>query len=271
MCLTYVKPGLHTKTQAFMRAVPRHAPRADSISALRAFLAEPELKETSIRVPLGHREADACLKGGLQRGVPHEVFAVSGHEAAATGFAAGLTIRVAEEKCLLWIRQDFSAREFGELAATGLLELGLDPSRLLLLSVAGAKESLRAAIDALSCVALGAVVIEISGQPKILDLIASRRLALACAQKNVTAILLRFGTEPDASVAETRWLVRAAVSPAVEDWAHPIFHADLVRNRHGRTGNWLMEWCSDEGLFQNPATDIGALLSAPADRQAAAG
>jgi protein ImuA len=244
--------------------------RAESISALRAFLARPGLEETPARIPLGHNEADLCLKGGLQRGALHEVFAASGHEAAATGFAAGLAVRVAAGKHLLWIRQDFSAREFGELCATGLLEFGLDPARVLLLSVAGAEEGLRAAIDALSCAALGAVVVEIPGKPKILDLTASRRLMLACAQKAVTAVLLRFGAEPDASAAQTRWLVRAAVSLAQEEnWGHPVFETGLVRNRHGRTGHWLMEWSCDDGLFQNPAADTGAMVSAPADRQVA--
>ena len=79
---------------------------------------------------------------------------------------------------------------------------------------ADAADALRAANDALSCAALGAVVIEIPGRPKILDLMASRRLTLACAQKTVTAFLLRFNAEPEASTAETRWLVRAAAFAA---------------------------------------------------------
>ena len=244
--------------------------RAEKIAALRASLARPGLEEISARIPLGHAEADLCLKGGLKRGVLHEVFAATGHEAAATGFAAGLAARMAGGKRLLWIHQDFSALEFGELSATGLLEFGLDPSRLLLLCVANAVDGLRAANDALSCAALGAVVIEIPGQPKILDMMASRRLTLASAQKTVTAFLLRFGAEPDASTAETRWLVHAAFSKAQkENWGHPVFEASLVRNRHGRTGQWVMEWNCDDGLFQNPAADCGAVVPAPFDRSAA--
>ena len=243
--------------------------RAEKIAALRASLAKPGLEETSARIPLGHAIADLCLKGGLERGVLHEVFAAIGHEAAATGFAAGLAARVAARKCLLWIRQDFSALEFGELSATGLLEFGIDPERLLLLSVADAAAALRAANDALSCAALGAVVIEIAGRPKILDLMASRRLTLACAQKTVTAFLLRFNAEPEASTAETRWLVRTATSPPeAENWGHPVFEAGLVRNRHGRTGEWVMEWSCDEGLFKE--ADRGAVVSTPSDRPAAA-
>jgi protein ImuA len=241
---------------------------AKKIAALRASLTRPGLEEASIRVPLGHTAADFYLKGGLERGVLHEVFAGLGHEASATGFTAGLAVRVALGKRLLWIRQDFSALEFGELSATGFLEFGIDPAHLLLLCVGDAADALRAANDALSCAALGAVVIEIPGKPKILDLMASRRLTLASAQKTVTAFLLRFNAEPEASTAETRWLVRAAASlPQAENWGHPVFEAGLVRNRHGRTGQWVMEWSCDDGLFKE--ADRGAVVSAPCNRPAA--
>jgi protein ImuA len=239
---------------------------AKNRAALKALLDKPGFERVSLHTPLGHGEADLCLKGGLQQGVLHEVFAGIGHEVAATGFVAGLAARVAEDKHLLWIRQDFSAHEYGELAATGLLELGLDPARLLLLSVANASDGLRAAHDALSCAVLGAVVIEIPGSPKILDLLASRRLMMAATQKSVTAFLLRFGAQPDASVAETRWLVRAAASRAQnEDWGYPAFEVNLLRNRHGKTGHWSMEWNCDERIFQNFAAHPGAVVPPPAD------
>lgn len=214
---------------------------------------------TAGRVALGHGPADACLGGGLKRGALHEVFAAPGHEGAATGFAAGLAARMAAHKPFLWIRQDYSALEFGELSATGLLEFGLDPSRMFLFAAANAEDALRAALDALSCAALGCVAIEIPGTPKILDLVASRRLTLSSAQKNVTALLLRLAAAPHASTAETRWLVRAAPS----NNEAPAFNAELIRNRSGQTGAWVMEWNSDETGF---AQDRGAVVSAPCDR-----
>ncbi|HEX4295203.1 MAG TPA: hypothetical protein VHZ29_13800, partial [Rhizomicrobium sp.] len=232
-----------------------------------------ESHDRQARVPLGHGPADACLKGGVQRGALHEVFAHPGHETAATGFAASLCARLAVCKPVLWIRQDYCALEFGELAATGLLELGIDPSCLLLLCVAHAEDALRAASDALTCKELGAVVIELSGEPRILDLTASRRLTLACAQTNVTAFLLRFAAQPDASSAETRWRIRGAPSPRDEGWGQPIFEAELVRNRHGSTGRWVMEWSCDDGLFRESresTSDRGAVVPAPFDRPAAA-
>ncbi len=238
----------------------------ENITALKSFIDMPRLEASSARTPTGHCEIDSCLQGGLQHGVLHEVFAVVGHETAATGFVAGLAARVAAGKYLLWIRQDFSIHEFGELSPTGLFELGLDPARMILLSVATANDCLRAASDALSCSALGTVVIEIPGEPKVLDLITSRRLTLAAAQKSVTAFLLRFNAQPGVSTAETRWLIRAAaVQTQNEDWEIPVFAASLIRNRHGKTGQWFMEWNCDKRIFQSAAADHGSMVSALAN------
>lgn len=241
------------------------------LSLLRNALAKSALPKTIEHVRLGYDPVDQALKGGLRRGALHEVFASAGHEAAATGFTAGLASRVTADKHLLWIRQDFSAQEFGELSPAGLLELGINPARVLLLRVANAGDELRAANDALSCSALGIVVVEISGNPKTLDLKASRRLMLAAAQKSVTAALLRFGAQPDASTAETRWMVRAAASPKrKEDWGYPAFEVDLIRNRHGKTGQWFMEWNCDGRTFQNGTANYRSMVSAAVNRPVAA-
>src|ERR1700744_624524 len=246
---------------------------AEKIAALRATLAQAGLETlvTTARVPLGFAPADAVLKGGLERGTLHEVYAVTNSEAAATAFAAGLAARVAGKKKLLWIRQDFSAVEFGELSATGFLELGIDPSQILLVCTAHADDAIKAASDALTCSALGAIVIEIPGEPKILDLVTSRRLTIAGAQGGVTTFLLRFGAKIQDSTAETRWVIRTGASlPEEEDWGQPVFETDLVRNRHGRTGHWVMEWNCENGLFREPhcgnAAHHRALVSASGDR-----
>ncbi len=240
--------------------------RVENLTTLKAYVEKPEFEQTFTHTLLGHDEIDFCLKGGIRHGVLHEVFSAPSHEAAATGFVAGLAMRVMADKHALWIRQDFSAHEFGELSPTGLLELGLDPARIFLLSVANTGDVLRAAHDALSCVALGAVVIEIPGSSKILDLTTSRRLTLAAAQKSVTAFLLRFSAQPCASTAETRWLVHGAAShPQNQDWGYPTFDVDLVRNRHGKIGHWLMEWNCDGRIFQSATANHRIMVSAAAN------
>jgi protein ImuA len=219
---------------------------------------------------LGHADADAVLRGGLVRGALHEIFA---GDAAASGFAAGTAQRASGTKRVLWIVQDFSALEHGGLSPSGFAELGIAPARLLLLRAANAEDALRAGIDALSCAGLGAVIMEIAGNPKILDLVASRRLTLAAQHKNVTAFLLRQGAEIEPSAAQTRWQIRSLPSVAADNWGMPRFDAALVRNRQGETGHWVMEWSCDDGAFRKPcdqAAHPGAVVRTPADRPAAA-
>ncbi len=222
-------------------------------------------------VCLGHGGADGCLHG-LRHEALHEVYADGpGESGAASGFALGLAQRLCGARTLLWVRQNFSALEHGEISASGFLDFGIDPARLLLLRVDHAKDALRAAGDGLSCKGLGAVVLEIYGTAKILDLTATRRLGLATARYGVSAILLRLGAAADASAAETRWIARAAAS-STEDFGYPRFDATLSRNRHGPTGHWIMEWDCDNGSFCEPRAQrtahSGSVAAAPANRPA---
>jgi protein ImuA len=222
------------------------------------------------RVALGHAEADATLQGGLARGALHEVFTEAGRQsAAATGFVAGLAGRLSARRPLLWVRQDFAELEAGALSMSGLAELGLDPRLLVTVRAADMDSALRTAADALACDALGVVVLEVWGEARQLDLVASRKLTLAAQASGVTGLLLRMAAEPQPSTAETRWIVRAAHSPPAalwSAWGAPVFDAQLVRNRHGPVGRWIMEWKCDECLFAKPAADPQPVAAAPTHR-----
>jgi len=227
------------------------------------------------RIALGHAEADAALRGGLAAAAVHEVFAEGHQSAAATGFIAGLAARVTARRPLVWVRQDFSEIESGALSASGLTELGLDPRALVTVRATDVDAALRTTADALACDALGAVVLEVWGQPRQFDLVASRKLTLAAQASGVTALLLRLAAPPLPSTAETRWIVRAAHSPPAapwQAWGAPVFDAELVRNRHGPVGRWIMEWKCDECLFFEPAAYPQPVSATPAHRphQAAA-
>ena len=94
---------------------------------------------------------------------------------------------------------------------------------------ADAETALRATADALACDAVGTVVLEVWGETRQLDLVASRKLTLAAQASGVTALLLRVAAEPAPSTAETRWIVRAAHSPPGScpwsAWGAPVFDA----------------------------------------------
>ena len=226
------------------------------------------------KVALGHAAADATLCGGLAAAVVHEVFAAGHQSAAATGFIAGLAGRVSPRRPLVWVRQDFSEIESGALSLSGLCELGLDPRLLVTVRAPDTDAALRTAADALACDALGIVVLEVWGEARQLDLVASRKLTLAAQASGVTGLLLRMSAEPQPSTAETRWIVRAAHSPpapplmpaAANAWGAPMFDAQLVRNRHGPVGRWIMEWKCDECLFGKPAAYSQPVAATPAHR-----
>jgi len=225
---------------------------------------------TPDRVALGHADADATLQGGLAVGAMHEVFAEAGRQsAAATGFVAGLAGRAGARRPLVWVRQDFTEIESGALSMSGLAELGLDPRLMVTVRAADVDTALRTAADALACDALGVVVLEVWGEARQLDLVASRKLTLAAQASGVTGLLLRVAAEPQPSTAETRWIVRAAHSPPGalwSAWGAPVFDAQLVRNRHGPVGRWIMEWKCDECLFEKPAAYPQPVAAAPAHR-----
>jgi protein ImuA len=234
------------------------------------------------RVALGHADVDATLQGGLALGAMHEVFAEAGRQsAAATGFVAGLAGRAAARRPMVWVRQDFVEIESGALSMSGLAELGLDPRVLVTVRAADVDTALKTAADALACDALGVVVLEVWGEARQLDLVTSRKLTLAAQASGVTGLLLRVAAEPSPSTAETRWIVRAAHSPpaaasmpaasslpaaAWSAWGAPVFDAQLVRNRHGPVGRWIMEWKCDERLFEKPAAYPQPVAATPAHR-----
>jgi protein ImuA len=246
--------------------------RMSALATLRSQIERIETAEVvhhHDRVALGHGEVDHALKGGLARAAIHEVFCEGRQGAAATGFVTGLAGRVTVRRPLLWVRQDFSELETGALSMSGLAELGLDPRRVVMVRAADVESALRTSADALACDALGAVVLELWGETRQFDLVASRKLTLAAQSSGVTGLLLRMAAQPLPSTAETRWMLRAAHSPpgsVWSAWGAPRFDVELLRNRHGPCGRWIMEWKCDECQFSEPSAYPQPVAAAPAHR-----
>src|SRR3954466_15299015 len=235
---------------------PHNSPcdaRVDTLASLRGTIERIEADGDPYsprRVRLGHADADTALQGGLALGTMHEIFAETGRQsAAATGFVAGLAGRGAARRPLVWVRQDFTEIESGALSMSGLAELGLDPRFFVTVRATDVDGALRTAADARACEAVGVMVLEVWGEARQLDLVASRKLTLAAQASGVTALLLRMAAAPQPSTAATRWIVRAAHSPPGSPsmpaapwsaWGAPVVDAQLVRNRHGPVGRWIM-------------------------------
>jgi len=221
------------------------------------------------RVSVGIPEIDQILGGGLMHGATHDIMALTPRDlSAASGFALGLVgLLSPREMPWVWIRQDAAGRELGEPYGPGLAGYGLNPAKLLLVKVPNAKEALRAAEESLRCQALSVVLLEPWGDPKQLDLTATRRLSLAAEESGVALITLRSGGHSPLGSSRTRWEISAAPSRSETEFevGLPAFLGRLVVNRQagagGPGGEWIMEWSHDKCLFRQANSILG--VSAP--------
>lgn len=248
-----------------------------SLAALRKSVAALEGRQRAdphARIRTGHDGVDMALGGGFARGKMHELFDADGDATASSAFALILALLAGEGRPLLWLRTDGAARQGGQVYGPGLVDMGVDPACLLLATMPDEATVLKAAADALRCPALGAMLIECPGTPRILDLTASRRLTLAAEAHGVTAFLVRVGAEPAPSAAETRWRVGSAPSAplAADTPGRSAFDITLLRRRSGPDGlRWHLEWNRDRRCFE-PGTGAalsGAVVPVPADGSAA--
>jgi protein ImuA len=140
--------------------------------------------------------------------------------------------------------------ESGAPYGPGLDAFGLLPERLLTVATTRPHDLLWAMEEALRCRAIGAVIGELRHGE--IDAVAVRRLSLAAAESGALALLLRAAPPNDASTAATRWIVGAAPNAR--------FAVELVRNRRGPLGSWILEWSDSDECFllATPAQPVAA-------------
>lgn len=214
--------------------------------------------------------------GGLAAGSLHEIVCDESRAAGAlAGFLAALLARLVERRKdrILWISTAEARRETGGLHAPGLAAFGLDPGRLVEIAVARPEEALWAAEEALACRGSAAVVVELPGNPRVLDLTATRRLALRAADGGALGLLARVGGSAGTTAAVTRWRVGARASRPFGDFpeglGRPAFRLTLEKNRDGRLGDFEIEWDPHDRRFALLPAHSGASSSPSADRSAA--
>jgi protein ImuA len=225
------------------------------IAALRASLRA--LEESSGKSPayLSFGNAGARLGESLRYGALHE----------AGGPAATLFIVLVLARTRGRILCCAPGWSDNRLYPPGLVQLGLDPARIVLVRLARAEELLHAAHEGLR--AGWHVVLELD---KPLGLIPVRRLQLAAEEGGGLGLVTRANAEPsceDAFVpsARTRWRVAIAGSSASGVAASGLWPAPLrldlrlLRNREGLPGQFCVEW--------DHASRSLSVVSASSDRQ----
>ena len=216
------------------------------LEALRAEIAALEHGVRPVAEVLGFGDSriDGRLPGGGLALKSWHAFAGEGLDletaAASAAFVARLAIPLAARGELVWVlRRD-------DLHAPGLATLGLPVDRLIQVCARDEDEALAVMEDALRTRGVSAVF----GEVDEVDLVAGRRLQLACEQSLATGFVLRrrpFGggaRGETGSAAATRWTVAPSPSepvPGEPGLGPPRWRVKLERCRGGRTGAWIME------------------------------
>lgn len=188
------------------------------------------------------------LEGAFPNGVfpmasVHELVCGSGEEAAAAGglVTGVLSILMQQGGIAVWIGR---ARH---LFAPALTAFGVEPHKLIFISLLKDKDALWAMEEALKCPGLKAVVCEV----RELDFKQSQRLQLAVEQSRVTGFVLRNAADKLGSTAcAARWQVKPLPSAdlgGLPGLGFPRWQVELLKVRNGRPGKWVLEW--QDGRF----------------------
>lgn len=170
-------------------------------------------------------------QGGLSTGCIHEV--KSNCLATSVAFTALLSARIAGDGGnILYVAPGRS------LYPLGLLPYGVKLDRVLQVSTKRSQDLAWAAMEALRCPQVGAVIAVLGG----LDLTESRRLQLAAEASGATGFFV--GDAASAPVASpiTRWRVDPVIAKSGQRFDEPIWALDLLYCRGGRPGKWILEW-----------------------------
>ncbi len=247
-------------------AIEKRPPSAENGIVVRP---SPLGRPSSALLPFAIPGLDRMLAGGLRRDALHEIRgSLARDAAAATGFAAAILARLTrqDDRPILWVAEAAATREAGQPYGAGLDRFGLDSRRLIVVQVRKPGDALWVCEEGLSCRGLAAVLTEVRGEPRLLDLTASRRLALRARESGVMGLLLRQSDRPQPGAATTRWLVAPRPATTLDDYpagiGDPSWRLTLERNRLGATGTFDVEWDHGRCRFV-PAAGIGASHSFP--------
>ena len=188
-------------------------------------------------VGLGPVEA-AFPNGVFPMGAVHELVCGSSEQAAAGGgLVTGiLSVLLRQGGVSVWIGR---ARH---LFAPALTIFGVEPDRVIFISLTKDKEALWVMEEALKCSGLKAVICEVCE----LNFKQSRRLQLAVEQSRVSGFVLRNAADQLGSTAcAARWRVKPLPSADLNGLPGVGFlrwRVELLKVRNGQTGSWVLEW-----------------------------
>lgn len=220
------------------------------------------------RVLTGVDRLDAALGGGLPRAALTEIHGAGTRDAgAASGFMLALAslllaaLRATAETTapILWIGTAEIFREAGFPYARGLQAMfGIEPETLLFCEAKKLTDALWVAEEAARLKEPAAVVLEIRGNPRQLDLTATRRLHARARVAGRPLFLLRQAATPEPTAAPVRLVVEPASSalretiggPLAGSIGRPAFTVAISKGSVARSESLTLEWNPDERTFK---------------------
>lgn len=231
---------------------------------------------------------DTALGGGLDMAALTEFHGGQTRDAASvSGFALCLTSLLlkrmpsAAQRFLLWIGTAEIFREAGMPYAWGLLQaFGIRPEQLLLAQAPKPADALWIAEEASLVTDFAAVIVELRGCPRVLDLTATRRLHRRARATGHPVFLLRQGALEEPTAAPVRLVLSPAPAglretvegPLAASIGPPAFTVQVSKSRSAMAGRFVLEWNADERIFEDRAggrrttPDRRLVVSHPADR-----
>lgn len=150
---------------------------------------------------------------------------------------------------IVWCRMTHDNTEYGRPYGPGLLASGLDPARLVFVSLNKAASMAFALEEALKMPALAAVI----GEGTPLGFTESRRLSLIAQKSRVPCLFVNTKESGEASAAVTRWRAGPVPGPSgpYDDRlpGKPAWSLELTRSRGGKAGSWKVFWDDDTHSF----------------------
>jgi len=194
---------------------------------------------TGIRSSVGLGPLEEAFPNGVfPVAAVHELVCGSSEQAAASGgLVTGiLSVLLQQGGICVWIGRA------QRLFAPALTVFGVEPHKVIFISLARDRDALWVMEEALKCVGLKAVVCEV----RELDFKRSQRLQLAVEQSRVTGFVLRNAAGKLGSTAcAARWQVRPLPSTSLNGLPGVGFlrwQVELLKVRNGQTGSWVLEW-----------------------------
>lgn len=228
-------------------------------------------------LPTGTPRFDAALGGGIPAAGLVEIHGRLTRDAGAvSGLALAFAARAAGRRPLVWIATSDMMHEAGEPYLPGISAFcGIGAGQLLVAEAARPADALWIAEEAAHLEAIGAVLLEMRGNPSVLDLTATRRLHRRALAASRPLFLLCHGAEAQPTAAPLRLVASPApaaprltlAGPLRGSIGPPAFQIFIDKNRLSPQAAFLLQWNAGRRIFEEPdhepATTDTRHLAAP--------